>query len=324
MTKVDVGGVVMEPQRRRMRVSATLAWVFVAPFAGWALARLAGLDRGPVIVELMTATPYVAALSPLAILVAAAARSRAALAVAVATTALMAAMILPRAVASTPTATGPALRILTVNLFFGSGDAGTVVDLVRQLKPDILNTQELDPDEVKALDAAGIATLLPYRDVENGFGPSGSGIFSRFPLTPLPDFAPEGGHHMPSARFAVPGGQVVELVDVHTIAPMGRDVAAWMADLKALPAPSPGVVRILAGDFNASLDHAALRDVLALGYTDATGNGLLTTWPANKRLPPFITIDHVLLDGRASAVSTSIHAVPGTDHRALFAELRLP
>ena len=36
-------------------------------------------------------------------------------------------------------------------------------------------------------------------------------------------------------------------------------------DLAALPAPEPGVLRVLAGDFNATLDHAALRAVLRTG-----------------------------------------------------------
>ncbi|MCT9932530.1 endonuclease/exonuclease/phosphatase family protein [Planotetraspora sp. A-T 1434] len=327
MTKVDVGGVVAAPRRRRRRVPAALAWVAVTPFVVWAVARLAGLDRWPVIVELMTGTPYVAAASLGAVLIAVASRNRAAIAVAAVTSVLMACVVLPRALGSTPTPTGPTLKILTSNLLFGSGDAQTVVDLVRRLGPDVLTTQELTPAEVEDLKAAGLGTLLPYEHLEAGEGPSGSGIFSRYPLTELPDFAPSGGHNMPSARLTLPTGRVVEIVDVHTLAPLGPDVATWQADLKSLPSPATGVIRILAGDFNASLDHSALREVLARGYVDAadaTGTGLNTTWPANRRLPPLITIDHVLYDQRASALNTSVHAVPRTDHRALFAELRLP
>lgn len=327
MTKVDVGGVIVAPPRRRFRVSAPLAWIAVTPFAVWAAARVAGLDRIPPIVELMTGTPYVAAASLVAVLVAVASRRTVVIAVAVAASVLLAAVVLPRAAGSTPTATGPSLRILTVNLLFGHADAGRVTDLVRTLKPDVLNTQELTPRAVEALDAAGVGTLLPYQDLEDSFGASGSGIYSRYPLTEQPDFAPEGGHNMPRARLTLPSGQAVEIVDVHTVAPLGRDVATWTADLAALPSASPDVVRILAGDFNASLDHSALRAVIARGYADAadaTGNGLSTTWPANRRFPPLITIDHVLYDQRASAVTTGVHAVSGTDHRAFFAELRLP
>ncbi|MEV7808195.1 endonuclease/exonuclease/phosphatase family protein [Microbispora sp. NPDC088329] len=332
MTKLDVGGEIVSPPRRKLRVSPLLAWVAVAPFAVWAAARLAGLDGAGRLsaagVALMTGTPYVAAASLLAVPIALAARRPAVIAVAGAASVLLAAVVLPRAAGSTPTAGGPSLRILTVNLFFGAGDAATVVDLVRRLRPDVLNTQELTPKAVEALDAAGVERLLPYRRLEAGPGPSGSGIYARHPLTEAPDFAPEGGHNMPRARLALPSGPPVEIVDVHTLAPLsGADAAQWNAELAALPAASPGVVRVLAGDFNASLDHAALRAVLGRGYADAadaTGDGLATTWPAGRRYPPLITIDHVLYDERASAVSTAVHTVPGSDHRALFAELRLP
>ncbi|MEV1199730.1 endonuclease/exonuclease/phosphatase family protein [Microbispora rosea] len=332
MTKVDVGGEIVSPPRRRLRVPPLLAWIAVAPFAIWAAARLTGADGavpfGEVGVALMTGTPYVAAASFLAVLIALAARRAAVIAVAVAASVLLAAVVLPRAAGSASTATGPSLRILTVNLLFGAGDATTVVDLVRRLHPDVLNTQELTPEAVEALDAAGVASLLPYRHLEDGPGPSGSGIYARHPLTEAPDFVPEGGHKMPRARLALPSGPPVEIVDVHTLAPLNGPYAArWTAELAALPAASPGVVRVLAGDFNASLDHAALRAVLGRGYADAadaTGDGLTATWPANRRFPPLITIDHVLYDQRASAVSTSVHRVPGSDHRAFFAELRLP
>jgi endonuclease/exonuclease/phosphatase family metal-dependent hydrolase len=86
-------------------------------------------------------------------------------------------------------------------------------------------------------------------------------------------------------------------------------------------------VRILAGDFNASLDHAAMRRLLDRGYKDAAaqvGAGLIPTWPSNKRIPPIITIDHVLVDHRVGVKAVSVHDVPGTDHRAVFAELTVP
>lgn len=322
----DVGGVVRAPERRR-RVSPWLAWLVVAPFPAWAVARLAGLDRVPLLVEAMAVTPYAAVGSLIALLVAAAARVRGAIAVGLATVLTMAAMVVPRALPSAPAATGPALKVLTANLFFGHADAPAVVALVRRLRPDVLSLQELTPRALAALDAAGLGELLPYRHTEEGWGASGGGIFSRYPLTEQPGFSPGGGHAMPRARFTLPTGQAVEIVNVHTVAPLGPAVADWRAQLAALPRPEPGVIRVLAGDFNATLDHADLRRVLAAGYADAadaTGTGLVPTWPSGRRLPPLITIDHVLYDRRASAVRTEVHTLPFTDHRAFFAELRLP
>jgi endonuclease/exonuclease/phosphatase (EEP) superfamily protein YafD len=116
---------------------------------------------------------------------------------------------------------------------------------------------------------------------------------------------------------------------VHTRAPVSAgNVGAWKAELRALPSAAPtGAVRILAGDFNATLDHADLRRVIDRGYEDAAdelGNGLRGTWPADRRCPPPVTIDHVLADARCGARSLEAIDVPGSDHRAVLVELALP
>ena len=102
----------------------------------------------------------------------------------------------------------------------------------------------------------------------------------------------------------------------------------WRADLRALPRATPrGAVRILAGDFNATLDHAEFRRVLDRGYEDAAdelGDGLRATWPANGRLTLPVTIDHVLADERCGVRDLEVIDLPGSDHRAVLVELELP
>jgi endonuclease/exonuclease/phosphatase family metal-dependent hydrolase len=138
---------------------------------------------------------------------------------------------------------------------------------------------------------------------------------------------PPVGHQMPAALISLPGGKPIEFIDAHPYPPLGRQVSNWNEALAAFPSASTDRVRILAGDFNASLDHAAMRGLLARGYKDAAdqvGAGLIPTWPANKRVPPIITIDHVLVDERVGVREVSVHDVPGTDHRAVLAELTVP
>jgi endonuclease/exonuclease/phosphatase family metal-dependent hydrolase len=86
-------------------------------------------------------------------------------------------------------------------------------------------------------------------------------------------------------------------------------------------------VRILAGDFNATLDHPELRDVLERGYVDAAdeaGAGLEPTWPSNSPFPPGVTIDHVLADERVAVRHHRTVRIPGSDHQAVRATLQLP
>ena len=84
---------------------------------------------------------------------------------------------------------------------------------------------------------------------------------------------------------------------------------------------------VVAGDFNATLDHVQLRDAIAMGYVDAAaraGVGLVPTWPNGRLFPPQVTIDHVLADERLSVADADVHEQPDSDHRAVFAELRVP
>jgi endonuclease/exonuclease/phosphatase family metal-dependent hydrolase len=86
---------------------------------------------------------------------------------------------------------------------------------------------------------------------------------------------------------------------------------------------------VLAGDFNATLDQAEFRDVVDRGYADAgevTGKGLEPTFPTmgHRLLPPTIAIDHVLADRRLGISEYGVDDLPGSDHRAIHAQLVLP
>lgn len=315
------------PARRRWRVPSALAWAAVTPFAAWAVARGAGLERDSLTTQLMTGTPYVAAGSLLPLLLAALARNRAATAVALITTVTLGLSVLPRAFRSTGPVTGTPLKVLTINTLFGHAEPDAVMDLVRRLRPDVLSTQELTPGMVEKLDAAGLGAIMPYRVLEPEWSAGGSGLYARYPLTPRKNLFEAIGHNMPAASMTVPGARPVEIIDVHPFPPLGRQVYDWTAALDALPPATQDTIRILAGDFNASLDHAAMRRFLGRGYLDAAdsaGEGLTPTWPVNNRVPPLITIDHVVVDERVGVKTVSVHTVPGTDHRAVFADLRLP
>ena len=185
---------------------------------------------------------------------------------------------------------------------------------------------ELPPSVERAYESAGIADVLPEQVLRPRPGFTGSGLYSRVPLQALPR-SPSTSFATAAAVARPPGGAPVEILAVHVQAPTtSAATKVWKADLRALPAG--GALRILAGDFNATLDHAELRDLLDRGYRDAAeqaGNGLRPTWtPERNLLPPLVTIDHVLADRRVRVVSARIVRIPGSDHRGVLAELLLP
>jgi endonuclease/exonuclease/phosphatase (EEP) superfamily protein YafD len=314
--------------------SSRLQWAVAGFFAAWAAARVTGADRirwtEPVLVPLMSLTPHAAIAAGAA---AVALRRPGPAVVAGAASAALGAAVLPRAFPRRqPPAEGPELRVLTVNLLRGLAAGADLAGLVRRVRPDVLFLQELT-DEARARlnGGGGLADLLPYSMPDKRqHSYRGSAIYARYPLHDGLGIGPSVASQ-PTARLELPSGETVELVCVHPRPPFPPWISGaaprWRAELAALPAPG-GIPVILAGDYNATADHSQFRRLLRRGHRDAAieaGRGLAPTWgPEPRGRPALLTLDHVLVDPRCAVLATAVHELPGTDHRALFAELRLP
>ncbi len=125
------------------------------------------------------------------------------------------------------------------------------------------------------------------------------------------------------------------LTAVHTTQPLysnslwRQDFARLVADAREVDGP-----HLVVGDFNATLEHGRMRDLLATGLHDAAvqaNSGWQPTWPspgsrtvAGVSVPiRVMALDHVLLSKEFSSISTSVHPLPGTDHDAIVAHLSL-
>jgi endonuclease/exonuclease/phosphatase (EEP) superfamily protein YafD len=247
-----------------------LIWLPVVPVVLWTLIRVFGLDRGFPLVAMMAFTPYVAVAALLVAGAALALRNWAAAAVAATATLCLVAAVLPRAIGDgTADAAGhETLTVLSTNVFRGHADPEAVIELVDRYQPDLLNVQELSPSFARKLDAAGIHERLPHAITEISQGPAGGGIFSRLPLRPL-DADRESFFRMPRAELRLPSGRRVRVIDVHPLTPSRNGVDAWQDALEDFPSGGEGAPWILAGDFNATLDHSQLRDLIDRGYSDA-------------------------------------------------------
>lgn len=299
----------------------------------WAAGRIAAADRfrpaDAQAVAVLAFTPQAAGGAWLAALLM---RDKRAGAVAAVAAGVLTAAVAPRAIARPqPDADGPVLRVLTANLLVGRADAEPVVDLARKLDVDVLFAQEVTGVAAARLDQAGIGTVLPHMASDLGSADSrGNVIYARYPMDDCPSI-PAGSPAQPAVTLSLPGGMVrLGCVHLHTPKPVRSrsGVIRWRDELRALPAgaePGAGPL-ILAGDFNATLDHAEFRRLLRRGYADAAcqaGLGLVPTWGPGAGRTGQLTIDHVIADQRCAVRGVSVHALPGTDHRAVFAELAL-
>jgi endonuclease/exonuclease/phosphatase (EEP) superfamily protein YafD len=304
-------------------------WATVAPFALWAVARLSGLAYGWLVVTTLAFTPYAAIGSAVPLILALATGHWWAALVAAAAFAVLAGGLVPRATGRPENGDGPVLRVLTANLYHGDADLDTVLALATDLRVDLLALQEYTPLAQKKLVAAGLSGLLPHRVTEPLWGGIGAALYSRYPLTKGHPRINPAGYLNATGTLLVPGADPVHVESAHPASPSAyHQLAHWRRGLAGQPRATPdGPLRVLLGDFNATLDHGPLRRLVASGYRDAAsvvGKGLVPTWPYFEYPLPPVTLDHVLADRRIRVRAVAIHPLPNSDHRALYAELILP
>jgi endonuclease/exonuclease/phosphatase (EEP) superfamily protein YafD len=298
------------------------------------LADLLGLDRHPPFAQLAAfRVPLLGLLVVVAVVaVAAAVRRRRGftLAAGLLVVALVTAMVVaPRAVAtSDPPAPGTrTLTVLSFNTYEGTADVDALAALITTTRPDLIAL----PESARRF-SDKLAPLVPgYR-----FAPSGdrgrdvNGVTAAV-RADLGDVAVQVDRttNFPSVQLSGAGLGSLRFVAFHSVAPTRGEIPQWIHDLSSLGRwcdDRGGGPVIIAGDFNATLDHSVFRSATQ-GCTDAaerTGEGLVGTWPT--RVPRWMgtQIDHVIFARGVAAETLSVHDIPGSDHRALVTRLRLP
>jgi endonuclease/exonuclease/phosphatase (EEP) superfamily protein YafD len=219
------------------------------------------------------------------------------------------------------------LRLFTVNALLGAADPATLLCILQQHSVDVLAVQELTPAMVTRLTAAGLTEVLPFSHLDPRPGSRGTGLWARWPLVPLPP-VPGMRSAAPRARIDPLGGFPVTLTTVHPVAPIHGHAGVWGHELAMIKqalaaADEPQVV---AGDFNATRDHRAFRELLAAGFADCADSSQNRfwpefTWPAYGRALPVMRLDHVLVSRTAAVPMTRAMRVPRTDHRGVLATI---
>lgn len=221
------------------------------------------------------------------------------------------------------------LRLVSANVLFDNPDLGRLSDDIAAEGADVVVLQEVTPEGVAVLRSSTLWDAYPYRALAPAPQFHGSATFSRFPIV-RSGRVDVGGRPMLSTDLETPAGPV-RVVNVHTIAPLNRgDARTWakqFPDLARLVTQSAAPV-VLAGDFNATLDHAPLDELVRGGVRDAFshgGSGLGATWPAGRGpLPPLMQLDHVLVSDAIDVGDVAVRHSAGSDHRRLVVELGLP
>ena len=173
----------------------------------------------------------------------------------------------------------------------------------------------------------GLSQLLPSSHLDPRPGSRGTGLWSRWPLVPLPP-VPNLTSATPRARVEPLGGLPVRLTAVHPRAPVRGHEDIWRRELAVIKQTLAAVdgPQVVAGDFNATRDHRPFRELLGAGFVDcADASRNLSwpgfTWPTAGGMLPVMRLDHVLVSRTATVRMTRALRVPGTDHHGVLVDI---
>jgi endonuclease/exonuclease/phosphatase (EEP) superfamily protein YafD len=240
-----------------------------------------------------------------------------------------ASIVLPRLIAKPLPTSGAPLTVLSFNTFKGGADPAALAAIIAERQPDLVSLPEAGRRFATKL--GPLVEPLGYRvEISKERGPDVDSVVALV-SNRLGDVTVRVGEETKAFPYLeITGGGLgaLRFVAFHAAGPTPGDVGSWKYDLERLPQWCTGdTPAVVAGDFNATLDHSVLRAAMA-GCSDAAaqrGAGLVPTWsptPATRFFGP--QIDHVLLTPGIQAETFDVLDAPGSDHRPILTRLRLP
>ncbi|MCW2961565.1 MAG: Endonuclease/exonuclease/phosphatase, partial [Thermoleophilia bacterium] len=227
---------------------------------------------------------------------------------------------------------GPAsFRGMSAIVLYENTDVDRVLAQVQQVNPDVLLLQEYTKRWHADADAR-LRNSFPFVADRSVLGSDGVAVYSKLPIVGRARLLDLGDPHRLQTRAVVRvGGRDIAVYDIHltvAVKPVGhveqrRQVPELVKVLEHEQLPM-----IVAGDMNfteTSRHHAAIAGVGLRSGWDEVGRGRGSTW-ARRGLPewlPGLRLDHVFLSPGITVDGMRIGARNGSDHRPIYADLRL-
>lgn len=236
-----------------------------------------------------------------------------------------------------PVIAGPMITLLTLNLRCDEPALIGLVDIVERVRPDIVVLQDFSQEGWDYLQQTSWMQILPNhapqpkdQPLAAGDDPCGQMVFSTAPVKSA------WSRRIEQDVFDVdlPGSPVT--VALASLPNVVDDVDRWLLGFDELgeairsveqSTVSGAEVRplLVVGDFNATREHLPLQRFIAehdlADASEQAGAGWLPTFPANRRYPPLIAIDHILMSPSLAATEVTAFSVRYGAHRTLVARI---
>ncbi|MFF0264078.1 endonuclease/exonuclease/phosphatase family protein [Kribbella sp. NPDC004536] len=219
------------------------------------------------------------------------------------------------------------LTIMVANVLGGGARAADVAAVIRAQQPDLVSLPEAQADVREQISVQ--LQDLRYKGFTAQPIPAAPSATSVLVSASLGDvtFASEPGTTFGNIVVTAGNLGAVQLIAYHGYPPLAGAVPTWKHDLlKVRQWCSQDAPTVIAGDFNATVDHADFRNALN-GYCRSVGpsigSGLEGTWPADQPGVLRTQIDHVVATRQLEPETFATYSIHGTDHRAVVARVAL-
>jgi endonuclease/exonuclease/phosphatase (EEP) superfamily protein YafD len=225
------------------------------------------------------------------------------------------------------------LVVMQANIYLGQADIVSLASTVRAEDVDLLTIVELTEGALNRIEVSDLAVALPYSFTHALPDGRGVGIFSKYPLV---DGRVLDGFRLGNVRAEtdLPGHGRTAVYALHPLPPWPEAAWRWDLEMSRLSdiLAAEALPTIVGADMNSTWDHRPFRRMLAgygpdtspdlLDAAEVVGAGFVPTYPADKAIPPLLTIDHVLTRGGLQPTSMHTVTLVGSDHRGVVATVR--
>ena len=227
------------------------------------------------------------------------------------------------------------ITVLAWNTLGDAPGATAVAELVEQTGADVVvlpeTTAELRGEVEDILEASGTSMqgfTLAYDQISKAR--STSMLVSRDLGEYVLDGTVGNSAVLPSLVAKPVDGNGPTLVGIHLVAPIPGEFDRWQQDVEWAATACADENVIMAGDFNATLDHFTNADEVGhvvgecVDAAQASDNGGVGTWPTDVPALLGAPIDHVLATTNWQVTGMRViesHDKYGSDHRPVLAQL---
>ena len=228
------------------------------------------------------------------------------------------------------------LTVVSWNTLGGAPGAQTIATLALNSRADVVSLPETNKETADAIAALMTAAGRPMTAHTTSFSEvlqaqSTSVLVSTALGAYTIDTGSGSTTTLPSVVLRPTAATSPVIVAVHPVAPSTKEMTKWKADLAWVSGICNSGNVILAGDFNATVDHLSgfetTTGATVGGCFDAgqqSGNAALGTWPTSVPALLGTPIDHVMFTGnwRVSGMDViQTLDVMGSDHRPIVVQL---